>query len=572
MRTVKSRSAENASASPRFGLQIERLSFAARVSDMRIRTIFAGAIFALALLGGCSGGSSGGSAPTGNQPPPPLTGAAFRGLTGTTPADAALGQPLTVEWTLPTGAALSTVQLEAAASSGTGNERATCAVSSGPLSVTATSATITIPNTCEDRTVHEVRLTLRVTGVNGQQASAVHTFAAPASPETFIPQRMNLPVLRLTTDSGLPITSKDTYVAGQWMLEAEADTISGTLQIRGRGNSTWDLMPKKSYRIKLSDKQSLLEMPSSRDWVLIANHPDKTLMRNALAMELGTSLGMAWTPRTRSVEVFLNGAYNGVYLLSENIKVAEDRVNIDELGEDDVAPEVVSGGYLLEVDFRRDGYTIDTAIDELPIVFQDPEEPAPEQEAYITNYLNEFEAVLHSEDFADPVSGYAAYIDVDSFIRWYLVNEIFRNVDANMWTSCWMYKPRDGKLHMGPLWDFDLAAGNANYSDAFVTNGWWVREGPWFSRLFEDPAFLARVREVWNEIASDQLPALLQAIETRAAAMQQAQLNNFQRWPVLETYVWPNYTIPGSYAGEIAYLEEFLRARIEWMDSQFNPE
>ena len=105
-----------------------------------------------------------------------------------------------------------------------------------------------------------------------------------------------------------------------------------------------------------------------------------------------------------------------------------------------------------------------------------------------------------------------------------------------------------------------------------MTSGWWVREGPWFSRLFEDPAFLARVREIWNEIASDQLPALLQAIQTRAASMQQAQLNNFQRWPVLETYVWPNYAIPGSYAGEIAYLDAFLRARIEWMDSQLNSE
>lgn len=539
---------------------------------MRRTSILAGAISAFVFLGGCSGGSGGSSPPAGGPPPPALTGVAFKGLTGTAPADAALGQPLTVEWTLPTGVALSSVQLEATASSGTGNNRATCSVPTGTLPVTATSSTITIPNTCEDRTVHEVRLTLRVSGAGGQQTSAMHSFLAPASPDTFLPQRMNLPVLRLTTDSGLPITSKEEYVPGQWMLEGSPDTISGVLQIRGRGNSTWDLMPKKSYRIKLSDRQMLLDMPSSRDWVLIANHSDKTLMRNALAMELGTTIGMAWTPRTASVEVFLNGVYNGVYLLSENIKVAEDRVNIDELGEEDVGPEVVSGGYLLEVDFRRDGYTIDTAIEELPIVFQDPEEPALEQEAYITNYLNEFEAVLHSEDFADPVSGYAAYIDVDSFIRWYLVNEIFRNVDANMWSSCWMYKPRDGRLHMGPLWDFDLAAGNANYSDAFVTSGWWVREGPWFSRLFEDPAFLARVREIWNEIASDQLPALLQAIQTRATSMQQAQLNNFQRWPVLESYVWPNYTIPGSYAGEIAYLDDFLRARIAWMDSQFNPE
>jgi hypothetical protein len=537
---------------------------------MKRKIILACATCVVLFLAGCSGGSGGGSPQTGGNSPPgnTITGVKFKGLTGRAPADAALGQPLTVEWTLPTGFTISSVQLDATVIGDQG--AAVCTESSGALAATATSATITIPNTCHDKTVWEVQLAVTVNGAGGQKTSAAYSFVAPGSPETFVPQRIALPVLRLTTDSGLPVTSKEDYVEGQWTLTG-ADTIGGALEIRGRGNSTWDLHPKKSYRIKLSDEQSLLDMPSSKHWVLIANHADKTLVRNTLAMELGASLGMAWTPRTASVEVFVNGRYDGVYLLAENIRIAKDRVNIDELAEEDVGADKISGGYLLEVDFRRDGYTMDTAIDQLPIVFQDPEEPTPEQETYIKDYLNQFESVLHSNDFADPTTGYAAYIDVDSFIRWYLVNEIFRSIDSNMWSSCWMYKPRDGKLHMGPLWDFDLAAGNANYDDAFKTNGWWVREAPWFTRLFEDPAFAARVRDVWNEINADQIPALMQAIHTRATSMQQAQLNNFQRWPVLETYVWPNYAIPGSYAGEVAYLDEFLRARIAWMDSQFNP-
>jgi hypothetical protein len=212
-----------------------------------------------------------------------------------------------------------------------------------------------------------------------------------------------------------------------------------------------------------------------------------------------------------------------------------------------------------------------TSIDNLPIVFQSPEEPVPEQEDYIKGYINQFETVLHSSGFADPATGYAAYIDVDSFVRWYLVNEVFRNVDANMWSSCWMYKPRGGKLVMGPLWDFDLAAGNANYADAFMTEGWHIRAAPWFSRLFEDPAFAARVKLAWNEIKADELPAMLAAVTTGSASLQQPQLNNFQRWPTLETYVWPNYAIPGSYAGEIGYLNNWLTARISWMDRQINP-
>jgi hypothetical protein len=167
--------------------------------------------------------------------------------------------------------------------------------------------------------------------------------------------------------------------------------------------------------------------------------------------------------------------------------------------------------------------------------------------------------------------GYAAYIDVDSFIRWYLVNEIFRNVDANMWSSCWMYKPRGGKLFMGPLWDFDLAAGNADYNNAFLTAGWHIHDAPWFSRLFQDPAFVARLKQVWSEIRANQLPAMFQSISTNATVLQQSQLNNFQRWPILESYVWPNYVIPGSFDGEIDYLDTWLTARIAWMDAQFNP-
>ena len=172
----------------------------------------------------------------------------------------------------------------------------------------------------------------------------------------------------------------------------------------------------------------------------------------------------------------------------ENIKVTKDRVNIDELTATDVGADKITGGYLLEVDFREDGRTMHSSIDNLPIVFQSPEEPVPEQEDYIKGYINQFETVLHSSGFADPATGYAAYIDVDSFVRWYLVNEVFRNVDANMWSSCWMYKPRGGKLHMGPLWDFDIAAGNIDYNNAWQTSGWWIRDAPWFSRLFEDPA------------------------------------------------------------------------------------
>lgn len=528
------------------------------------------ATFCLAALVGCGGG--GGSTPD-PTPNPPVGQIAFRNLAGNAPADLGLGRPLTVEWVMPAGFTPQSVSLEATLVAGpTANSR-TCVVSAGALAASALSATWTIPDLCEDRTVKSVQLKVTAENAAGQRTTATRTFSAPGNAATFLPARQDLPLLKITTDNLAPIVSKDDYIGAQMTLESNVPgeaAVVGGLQIRGRGNSTWG-MPKKPYRVKLTDKKPLLGMPSSRDWVLLANYSDKSLMRNALAMELGTAMGMAWTPRWAFVEVYLNDRYDGVYLLMENIKVASGRVEIDELAEEDVGADVITGGYLLEVDFRQDGHTMFTAIDDLPIVFQDPEEPVPAQEAYMKGYLDEFETVLHSAGFADPVNGYSKYIDVDSFVRWYLVNELFRNVDANMWSSCWMYKPRGEKLFMGPLWDFDLAAGNVDYNNAFLTAGWHIRDAKWFSRLFLDPVFRDRVRTMWNEIKADEIPAMLDAIRSRAATLQQAQLNNFHRWPILEMYVWPNNQVPGSYAGELDYLEDWLAARAGWMDAQFNP-
>jgi hypothetical protein len=525
-----------------------------------------------ALLPACGGSGGAQKAPPPAQALPPAT---FTNVVGSAPADAALGNPLEGKWPLPAGVNIQSVALVARLRAGPSPGTANCVVTPpGSLGADATSATLTIPNTCSAKTVNWVELRLTVRSTDGRSTVARHLFAAPPDPATFLPLRRDLPVLRIATDNLAPIVSKDVYLPAQMTLESPDPAIlpvTGGMQIRGRGNSTWG-MPKKPYRIKLAEKKSLLGMPSSKDWVLLANYSDKSLLRNAAALELGAKLGLPWTPRAAFVEVYLNDRYDGVYLLAENIKVAKDRVDIDQLATTDVGADKISGGYLLEVDFRQDGHTMYSATDHLPIVFQDPEEPAAEQEAYIKGYIDEFEAVLHSDGFADPDTGYAAYLDVDSFVRWYLVNELFRNVDANMWSSCWMYKPRGGKLHMGPLWDFDLAAGNADYNGAFNTAGWHVHDAPWFSRLFQDPAFAARVRQVWNEMKADQLTAMQQSITANALRLQQSQLNNFQRWPILEMYVWPNYQIPGSYAGEIDYLQGWLAARAAWLDSQFNPQ
>ena len=196
------------------------------------------ALLAVLLLAACGGGGSddGGGA---NPPPvvtlPPVT---FQGVTGTAPADAALGQPFNVQWVLPAGASISSVVLEATALSGVSPTKASCVATTAALAASATSADITIPNVCAGATVNEVQLRITVRQPSGQTTTATHSFAAPAEPAAFLPQRVQLPVLRITTDNGAPIVSREDYITGQMSLVsnvAGVPAVNGGLQIRGRG-------------------------------------------------------------------------------------------------------------------------------------------------------------------------------------------------------------------------------------------------------------------------------------------------------------------------------------------------
>ncbi len=390
----------------------------------------------------------------------------------------------------------------------------------------------------------------------------------------FVPSSMDLPIVRITTAGGVPIESKEEYVTGILSIDPNGGptpfAYEGALQIRGRGNSSWWLAPKKPYKIKLDSKASLFGFPSDKEWAVLANFPDKTLIRNIVAMEMSSRFEMAYTPRSIPVEVFLNGRYNGEYLWIETIKVSKKRVAIAEMEDDDIADDAVTGGYLLEVNMPADEDFNFTTTSGVTFSLHDPSPPAAEQLTYITQYVQQTEDAIFSVDFADPEIGYAHYLDVDSFINWYLLNELFSNPDANFQTSCWMYKDRNAKLFMGPAWDFDLGAGNANFNDSQLTSGWHVRSAPWLMRLFEDPAFASKVRARWNEMKAGEIDTIFSYVDQQAARLDQAQQNNFQRWPILELYVWPNTSIPGSYQGEVDQLKSWLEERIAWMDTEFN--
>lgn len=408
-----------------------------------------------------------------------------------------------------------------------------------------------------------------------------------------------LPQLNITTENQAPVLDKANYLQATYSLVVDGEVqAEGKLEIRGRGNSTWD-WPKKPYRVKLEKATELLGMPSNRHWVLLANYADKTLVRNDVALMFARNIGLEFTSRARHVEVTFNGDYQGVYQLVEHIRVGKNRVDIPELEETDTDPGVMTGGYLMELDFRmttdfctlshgyqplfcENGvnldraktYCVDSAHGMSPICLDTPEELLqPEwsaQRDYITQYLLEMEAALFSDHFADPETGYAAYMDVDSAVDYYIVNELLKNVDGAV-SSFYMHKKRDGKIFFGPVWDFDLALGNAGYDDVDKTYGWHIRKAPWFDRLFQDPAFEARVKTRWQQLKEEgRLELIFAYAEARARWLLIAQERNFKRWPIFYWREWYTRVVMGSYVGEVNEMLRWQRERYEWMDAQLS--
>ncbi|WP_199117647.1 CotH kinase family protein [Pedobacter sp. ASV28] len=381
-----------------------------------------------------------------------------------------------------------------------------------------------------------------------------------------------LPVFKIDTEGKAPIVSKDVYLNGVLSvnpnLDFEQEANNLQMEIKGRGNSTWG-MPKKPYRIKLKQKAKVLGLHEAKNWVLLANYSDKTLLRTAVVFDFGRAINANFTPEYRQVEVILNNSYIGTYTLTEQIEVNPGRVEITELKSGDTGSDKITGGYLVELDKREDeAYIVKTTIRALPFAIKSPDDITTERYNYIKKYLTDTENAIYAENFADPINGYAKYIDVESFINWFLVQELVKNQDAQNFSSIFYYKDRNGKLGMGPLWDFDLSMGNIDYSITVDPQGWWIKHGPWFTRLFDDPVFEAKVKARWREIRHKEVEDMLKNIDTQASKLALAQKQNFAIWKILDKKVWPNPEIYYTYNGEVNQIKKWLKTRIEWLDSR----
>lgn len=418
----------------------------------------------------------------------------------------------------------------------------------------------------------------------------------------------NLPIVVINTNGvGIPDDPKiDATMGIIYNGVGEMNLISdpfnefyGEIGIETRGSSSGGF-PMKSYGLEtrgpspeINYNASIFDWPEDNDWILYAPYNDKALIRNVLTYDLGNLMGN-YSPRTQMCEVILNGEYQGVYVFMERIKQNPGRVNIDELAYEDTLGNELTGGYIIKVDKTTSGgivawtspYTC-AAPGTGPIEYQlhDPEitEMHPLQLEYIEEYVTDWEDALAGPDFADPVLGYAPYIDERSFIDFFIVNEISKNVDGYR-ISTFLYKEKlseGGELVAGPLWDFNLAWGNADYCEGGLTTGWEIYfnsvcggsgglQNPfWWDRLLQDPNFAHAVNCRWWELRGDILstPRLMNYIDSMALYLDDAQQRNYVKWPVLGIYLWPNNFVGNTYEEEIQYLKDWTTQRLEWMDA-----
>ncbi|MBK7174617.1 MAG: CotH kinase family protein [Bacteroidales bacterium] len=372
----------------------------------------------------------------------------------------------------------------------------------------------------------------------------------------------------------------------------------GNIGIEVRGQST-QMFPKKCYGFETRDNQgenlnvSLLGLPEENDWILYAPYTDKSLMRNAISYEIGHRLGEYCT-RNVYCELIINNDFKGIYILQEKIKKDENRVDIPSLNPDEITGDDVTGGYILAVDklpwdfeYGADGWisapspSYPNAMD---ITFQyyypEPEAIVSQQREYIKNYVTNAEKALIGPSFKDPSSGYLKYFDAPSFIDFMLLSEISKEVDKYRY-STYFNKHKDsdgGKLFAGPAWDFNLGYGNVDYWQPGVEYAGWLYElvNPWdasimfwWKRMMEDSYFRNLAKTRWtalrlDKLSNENIDALIDSITELTDS---ARIRNFERWPILGTYVWPNYNWQGNdYEDEVAYFRTYLMNRINWMD------
>ena len=447
----------------------------------------------------------------------------------------------------------------------------------------------------------------------GQDAGILNSWSLEFGSGASVPivfSESNLPIVVINTNGQTivdePSISADMKIIdnGPGILNHVSDVANnynGKISIEYRGAYSQSL-PQKPYKIETKDalnvdlNVSVLGMPAEHDWVLVANYNDKSFVRNTLAYKLFAEMGY-YSARSKFCEVLVNGVYQGIYLFMEKLKRDSNRIAIAKLLPNENTGIDLTGGYIIKTDYWDDSnswilnyHPLDHPDFDIRLVYEYPKPldiTAP-QKTYIQTFVNDLETALYSPNFTDPINGYQKYLDTDSFIDYFIVNELSRNNDGFK-KSCYFNKDKDGltanaKLKAGPVWDFDWAWKNLwgcsifentdgsgwahNVNDCFTDN----YSTGWYYRLLQDVAFQNKLRCRWNYFRSTILSnsVINSYINETASFLNQAQVRHYEKWPILGN---PNSGAsevdndPATYAGQIQKLKDWISLRTTWLDA-----
>ncbi len=404
-----------------------------------------------------------------------------------------------------------------------------------------------------------------------------------------IPDEPKIPATMGIIDNGLGQMNNVDDIFNQY---------DGHIGIETRGNST-QLYDKKTYTIELWDEaeneisEPLLGMGREEDWILHAMVIDKTQLRVPLNFDLFRKMGH-YAANYRFVELVLDGEYQGLYILTENIKRDDDRVDIARLDADDLAGDSLTGGYILRIDWTWDVEEEDLmpsnydsqggVLMNYQWYYPKSDRILPEQKEYIIGYMHDFEDAVFAADFTnEDLLRYTDYIDLNSFVDFLLINEFTKNSDGYK-LSTYMHKDKDskgGKLTAGPIWDFDQTYGLSTVCSSHITSGWTYLQNQedcgdiasmplWWQEMMSDPVFVNRLNCRWKDFRAGflQQDSLFQWMDTQTAFLEEPLDRNFERWDFIGNNIWIEpFPIPDTYEEEISYMKTWIEERLEWMDA-----
>ena len=427
----------------------------------------------------------------------------------------------------------------------------------------------------------------------------------------------NLPIVRFNTNTRviqdepkIPV-QMEIFDKGPGQLNqvSSTPTISTVAGVEFRGSTSqadFYFLPglvKKPYGIELwtdstgvkAKKLSLLQMPEETDWVLNASYNDRSFMRDFIAQSLAGRIGLLHS-KAKFVELIINDEYRGVYVLMEKVKQGKNRVPISDLYPTENAGDDVTGGYLLKIDKSsgspstswKSNYTSGiTATQKCEFQIEYPQYGliTQQQLVYIRDYINNWEKKLMTEDMNDPKASFRDYMDVSSFVNYFILNEVTRNVDGYR-LSTYLYKDKEslgGKIKMGPAWDFNIALGNADYLNGWKTDGFVYKamendggkndywQVPfWWNKLIQDASFRKALATRWKTVRSSFLntSTLFATIDSAQVVLKDPLTRNFQKYPLMGKKIWPNYYVGATLSDEVNWLKNWIQGRLVWLDAQ----